>query len=214
MSQTDQVESGDGRCPAAGERHLGPFSPDTVATRGNREILQRFKLALFLSRRCPGRVVRQTYDLAQQWRDTGVTVIGGFHSPMERECLRILLNSPHPVIVCPARGLPRRLPPEFHRPLADGRLLLLAPFPETVRRADEDTARQRNRFVAALADAVFVAYAAPGSHTESFAREIAGCGKRLFTFDGPAHQNLLALGARPWTARSLDPPVAEEEVAG
>ena len=196
MIQTNQIASSDGRYPPALRRHLGPQAPATVDTRGNWEIMQRPKLALFLSRRCPGRLILKTYDLAQQWRDAGVTVIGGFHSPMERECLRILLNSPHPVIVCPARGLPRRLAPEWRRPLDEGRLLLLAPFPEVVRRADEDTARQRNRFVA---------YAAPGSNTESFGREIAGWGKRLSTFDGAANQNLLALGARPWTEDTLDP---------
>ena len=37
-------------------------------------------------------------------RDDGVTVISGFHSPLEQECLRILLRSPHPVVWCLARG--------------------------------------------------------------------------------------------------------------
>ena len=62
-------------------------------------------LALFCSVKCPGKLIMDTYDLAQHLRDIGVTVISGFHSPMEQECLHILLRSPNPVIWCLARGL-------------------------------------------------------------------------------------------------------------
>ena len=116
---------------------------------------------------------------------------------MERQCLAILLRSPHPVIVCPARSLPRRVPPEFRQPLEEGRLLLLSPFAVAVNRADEETARHRNRVVAALADQIFAAYAAPNSKTEFFCREIIAWSKSLYTFAGVANENLLALGARP-----------------
>lgn len=34
----------------------------------------------------------------------GKTVISGFHSPMEKECLEVLLRSPHPVIHFSARS--------------------------------------------------------------------------------------------------------------
>jgi hypothetical protein len=33
----------------------------------------------------------KTYDLARDLRDADVPVIGGFHTPMEKECLRLLL---------------------------------------------------------------------------------------------------------------------------
>src|SRR6266542_3016581 len=150
----------DPRYPSALTTHLGQSAPGCVSGVGNLEILKRNTLALFCSAKCPGHLIVQTYDLAQKLRHAGVTVIGGFHSPMERQCLAILLRSPHPVIACPARGLPRRMPPEFLKPLADGRLLVLSPFADTVRRADDETAQERNRFVAALADRILVAYAA------------------------------------------------------
>jgi predicted Rossmann fold nucleotide-binding protein DprA/Smf involved in DNA uptake len=126
-----------------------------------------------------------------------VTVIGGFHSPMERECLNILLRSPHAVIVCPARGLPRRIQPEFKRPLTEGRLLLLSVFPDSIKRATVETTHQRNRVVAVLADKIFIAYAAPDSQTEFFAREVLGWRKPLFTFPDSSTKNLIELGARP-----------------
>src|SRR2546426_4549570 len=122
----------DPRYPAGLKLCLGHDAPQAITAHGNLEVLRRKTLALFCSVKCPGTLILQTYDLAQKLRNAGVTVIGGFHSPMERECLRILLQSPHPGIVCPARGMPTRLPPEFRRPLAEGRLLLLSPVADTV----------------------------------------------------------------------------------
>jgi len=191
------LRQSDPRYPAILTTHLGDRAPESVSALGNLEILQRKTLALFCSVRCPGNLIVQTYDLAHKIRRSGVTVIGGFHSPMERQCLAILLRSPHPVIICPARSLPKRVPLEFRVPLAEGRLLLLSPFDEAVNRGDEETARQRNRFVAALADQIFAAYAAPNSSTERFCLEVIAWGKPLYTFAGDANENLLGLGARP-----------------
>ena len=187
----------DQRYPAALTTYLGSRAPESVSVLGDLEILERKSLALFCSVKCPGNLIVQTYELAQKLRAAGVTVIGGFHSPMERQCLEILLRSPHPVIVCPARGVPKRVPPEFRRPLEEGRMLLLSPFADDVSRADEESARERNRFVAALADRIFAAYAAPNSHTELFCREIIAWKKPLYTFPCSANENLLALGAKP-----------------
>ena len=193
----------DPRYPAALQTHLGHSAPAAIEALGDLHILQRKSLALFCSVKCPGNLIVQTYDLAQKLRAAGVTVIGGFHSPMERQCLAILLRSPHPVIVCPARSLPRRVPPEFRQPLAEGRLLLLSPFAVAVNRADEETARHRNRVVAALADQIFAAYAAPNSNTEFFCREILSWRKPLYTLAGDANENLLALGAKPVNPEDL-----------
>jgi hypothetical protein len=57
--------------------------------------------ALFCSARCPGSVILRAYDQAAQWRDTGHCVISGFHSPVEKECLRILLRGEPPFTICP-----------------------------------------------------------------------------------------------------------------
>jgi predicted Rossmann fold nucleotide-binding protein DprA/Smf involved in DNA uptake len=193
----------DPRYPVELTNYLADRAPERVTVLGNLEILQRETLALFCSVRCPGNQIVQTYDLAHKLRRAGVTVIGGFHSPMEQRCLAILLRSPHPVVICPARNLPKRVPAEFRQPLEERRLLLLSPFDETVNRADEDRARQRNLFVAALADQIFAAYAAPNSHTECFCREILAWKKPLFTFAGDANENLLALGAKPVNPNDL-----------
>jgi len=192
-----QLRKCDVRYPAALSSHLGDRAPELISVLGNLEILQRKTLALFCSVRCPGKLIAQTYDLAHKLRHAGVTVIGGFHSPMERQCLATLLRSPHPVILCPARALPKRVHAEFRVPLEEGRLLILSPFAESINRADGETASQRNRFVAALADQIFAASAAPNSNTELFCHEILAWRKPLYTFDDAANENLLALGAQP-----------------
>ncbi len=156
-------------------------------------------LALFCSTKAPGSVILAAHDLAQQWRTGPTTLISGFHTPVEQECLTVLLRGPCPVILCPARGLEgMRLLPALKEPLAAGRLLLLSPFATTVRRVTASRAQQRNLLVAALADAVLIAHAPPGSKTEQVAREVLGWGKALYTLPDPANQSLLDLGAIPF----------------
>lgn len=88
-------------------------------------------------------------------------------------------------------------PSEWQAPLTEGRLLLLFPFVEKLRRITADLAQKRNKLVAALADAVFVAHAAPGSKTEHFCHDVLSWGKPPLTLESDENAHLLALGARP-----------------
>lgn len=170
-----------------------------LQTLGDTAILDRPKVALFCSAKCPGKLILDTYDLAKRLRDTGALVISPFHSPMEQECLRILLRSPNPIIWALARGIYRQIPskPVDCRPaVADGRLVMVTPFPNTVRHITAKTATIRNRLVADMASAIIVAHAAPGSKMEALCRDILAAGKPLYTFDHPANSALLQAGAR------------------
>jgi predicted Rossmann fold nucleotide-binding protein DprA/Smf involved in DNA uptake len=172
--------------------------PADCATLGNRELLGNVKLGLFCSVRCPGKLIVQTYELVRALRDAGVTLLGGFHSPMEQECLRLVLRGGSPVIVCPARSVQdMRLHPEWQAPLRDGRLLLISAFPADVRRVTRETALDRNAFAARLADVLLVAYASPGGNTEQLCRGALQHSKRVLTFDAPENQHLVELGAEP-----------------
>lgn len=154
------------------------------------------KLALFCSVKCPGELILETYDLAKALRDRGAVVISGFHSPMEQECLNILLKGQQPVILCPARGTEgMRLRPEWKTPIQQGRLHLLSPFPPNCKRMTRQTAETRNSFVADTADAIFVSYAAPGGKIETLCRGLLADGKRIYTFASPKTQNLISAGA-------------------
>lgn len=74
---------------------------------GDIGILKSYKkLALFCSNKCPGEIIIKTYDFMRTLMDVNdIAVISGFHSPMEQECLNILLNGDVPVIICPARSI-------------------------------------------------------------------------------------------------------------
>ena len=171
---------------------------------GNLRLLDEPLTALFCSNRCPGDLILKTYDLARAMRDAGVPVIGGFQTPMERECLRLLLRGAQPVVVCPARGIDNmRIPRDWRPALDGGRLLVLSPFPAAVRRPTEAAAAQRNDLVVSLASRVFIAHAAPGSKTEAFARKLAASGELLLTLDSPANANLVEMGAEVVRPSSL-----------
>lgn len=129
---------------------------------GNPHLLNLPKTALFASTKCPGHVILPTYDQAASWRDEGRCVISGFHSPIEKECLSILLRGTSPVIICPARNLPSRLPTEWRKPIDEGRMSVLSPFAPNESRVTTALAAQRNDYVANLADEVWIAHATDG----------------------------------------------------
>jgi predicted Rossmann fold nucleotide-binding protein DprA/Smf involved in DNA uptake len=164
-------------------------------------LLDSHPLAIFCSARCPGSLIVQASDLAHALRDRGAAVIGGFHTPVERACLEILLGGTGPLIVCPARGMYQTIPVELRKPLAAGRLLLLSPFDEAERRITTELAVYRNRFVAALAERVLFVHAAPGGRTEALAREAIGWGKPVYALRHEANSNLYALGVTPMQVR-------------
>jgi predicted Rossmann fold nucleotide-binding protein DprA/Smf involved in DNA uptake len=193
-----QLKQGDLVYPSAWKKFLGDCHPEIITTMGNLDILNHKKLAFFCSVKCPGHLILKAYDLSQSLREVGVTVIGGFHSPIERECLMILLRGSQPIIVCPARSLKRlRMKTEYKKPIEKGRLLLLSPFKESQKRNTIETANERNRFVAALTDAVFVAHGASNNKTEFFCREVFSWGKPLYTLQSDANKSIIAVGAKP-----------------
>lgn len=171
--------------------------PLETAHLGNLRLLDEPLTALFCSNRCPGDLILKTYDIARAMRDAGVPVISGFQTRMEKECLRLLLRGEQPVVVCPARGIDNmRIPRDWRPALDDGRLLVLSPFPATVRRPTAELAAQRNELVASLASRVFIAHTARGSKTEAFACRLADAGKPMLTVDSPANEHLLEAGVQ------------------
>ena len=163
----------DARYPARLRERLGADAPRQLTALGNLDLLNFPKTALFCSARCPGKVILTTYDQAAKWRDAGRCVISGFHSPVEKECLQILLRGSQPMIICPARSLPKRVLGEWQKPLANGRLLILSCFNESERRVTADLAARRNEFVAALADEVWFAHITPGGQMEQLAKRFS-----------------------------------------
>ena len=190
--------------------YLAERAPATITARGNLDILRQKAaapcVALFCSVQCSGAIILQTYELARALRDAGVTVISGFHSPLEKECLNVLLDGAQPLIVCPARSIERlRLPARWKAALARERLLLLSPFAEPQRRATVGRARARNELVAALADVLLITHATPGGRTEQFCHTMRAWGKPLLALQNDENVHLFTLGARPLRPDVLTP---------
>src|SRR5688572_10591413 len=101
---------------------------------GNIEILKKSKTAFLCSRKVPSSVVLKCYDWAVEQREKGNCVISGFHSQLEKDVLHYLLKGKQPIIIALARGLKEKIEPDLQKPLEEGRLLIVTPFIEKVKR--------------------------------------------------------------------------------
>jgi len=155
---------------------------DNINYIGNKQILDHYKIAFLCSRKCPADIILKAYDWAIEQREKGVCVISGFHSKIEKDVLHYLLKGTQPIILVLARGLKKRLKPELKDALDKKRLLIVTPFDEKVKRVTRETANQRNRLMAELADEIFVAYALPGGNIEKLLSDISHTGKTISSF--------------------------------
>lgn len=136
-------------------------------TLGNLDLLRLPLTALFCSRKCPGAAILKAYDLARELREKETPVISGFHTPVEKDMLEILLKGKGSIVVCPARGLEgMRLPKVWRQGILQGQLLLVSMFEQRFERVTKETAQQRNLLVAALASECMFIYIEPGGETE------------------------------------------------
>ena len=131
------------------------------ATLGNPALLELPLTAFLCSRQVPPAAVLRCYDWAIAQREAGRCVISGFHSPLEKDVLKYLLKGQQPVVLALARGLKQSWPPPLQKALDAGRLLILTPFPEEVRRASQSTAAVRNDLMIQLATEVVAGYVNP-----------------------------------------------------
>ena len=166
---------GDASYPVRLTNRLGEEAPGSISVIGSIELLNRRLLGLVCSVRCPGVVILEAYEAAKKVALSDWVVVSGFHSPMEKECLRILLRANHPVVICVARSLDNmRIPAEWREHIRASRMLLLSPFAKAHRRNTTKMAEVRNQVVVALAEKAWIPYAAPGGKTQVLASQIAG----------------------------------------
>jgi predicted Rossmann fold nucleotide-binding protein DprA/Smf involved in DNA uptake len=134
---------------------------------GNAELLHTPLTAVLCSNACPGAKIIEAMDLAQRWRAENRAVVSGFHTAVEKECLRIFLRSSQPLVICPARGLaPFQLSGDWLPKFERGELLIVSPFNSSIRRPTKETAEARTRLVLELATSHMIIYATPGGVLE------------------------------------------------
>ena len=160
--------------------HLSRLGDNALVALGSPVLLGARKTALFCSARTPGEAILRAHDAARRMRDEGVTVISGFYSPIEKECLRILLRGKQAVIICPARAIQAmRTLIECRSAFDAGRVLFLSPFADPLKRVTKDSATRRNEFVAALADEAYIPHVSPSGQTARIAEMLTGWGVPL-----------------------------------
>lgn len=175
------ISQGDLTYPDRLNERLGADAPRSISIVGSLAFLSLPMTAFLCSKVTPGATILKAFDQAAAWRDGGRCVISGFHSPLEQQCLDILLRGKQPIVMALARGMGGlRLPDAQKKALDDGRLTIISPFPVTEKRATGNLARQRNRFVAALADEVVFAFISPGGSLWHLADEVIAWGVKSF----------------------------------
>lgn len=191
-----QISKGDALYPGKLDKLLGSDAPEILVAQGNYYLLEGKKLAFFCPSPCPTEIALDSYVFAQQMRNSPMMVIGGFDSEVERECLNIIMESPAPVVVCPARDIESmRISQEQREVMETGRLLFLSQCTEKGRQLTE-ASNLRNNMVVALSDGVLMAHSGSGVRMEKMCCQIMDWGIPLYTFPNKANKKLVDLGAQ------------------
>lgn len=120
---------------------------------GNKELLKKKKIGFFASRKISTLSVLPTLDWATGIsKDEDVAVVSGYHSMMERNVLKCLLNGRCGIIIVLARGMYKKLPKEYVEIMSSNRLLIISYEKDNVTRVSEATAHKRNEYVKEIAD--------------------------------------------------------------
>ena len=120
---------------------------------GNKELLKRRKIGFLASRKISSSAILPTLDWAVEIsKQSDVAVVSGFHSRLEKDVLKFLLQGKCGIIVVLARGIYRKLPKPLEVAMNNQRLLIISLEKETVTRVSERTAHKRNKYVEDLSD--------------------------------------------------------------
>jgi len=120
----------------------------------NTDLLERRLVAFFASCSVTPETENRCIAWAESICQTDSVVISGFHSPLEKRVLKILLENKHPVALFLGRAMYKRIPKEYEEAIAEGRMLI-----DTVRdwcRHSYKSAEIRNWHVADIADEIYM----------------------------------------------------------
>ena len=120
---------------------------------GNKELLKMRKVGFLASRKISTLSIFPTLDWAMQiYKQKDIAIVSGYHSKMERDVLKILLQGECGIIIVLARGMYRKLPKQYEEAMLQNRLLIISYEKESVTRISEATAHKRNGYVRKIAD--------------------------------------------------------------
>lgn len=124
---------------------------------GNRDLCKLPRTAFLASRTGDGAVRSRI----SAWPLAPACVISGFLSPQERDVFDQCLSRDIPMIQILARGMPASFPTRIQRAIADGRLLVLSPFPPEQASFSAMRATWSNQYVLHLAHHIVIGQFSP-----------------------------------------------------
>ncbi len=124
---------------------------------GNRELCKLPRTAFLASRTGSG----TAHSGIDAWPIAPACVISGFLSPQERDVFDQCLVRGIPMIQILARGLPACFSVRIQRAIADGRLLVLSPFPPEQANFSATRASWSNQYVLHLAHHIVIGQLSP-----------------------------------------------------
>ena len=120
---------------------------------GNQELLNKQKVGFLASRKIPTLSVLPTLDWAMKIsKQKDVAIVSGFHSRMEKDVLKILLQGKCGIVVVLARGMYRKIPEQYMDAMKQHRILFISFEKDSLTRVSEFSAHKRNNYVMELAD--------------------------------------------------------------
>jgi predicted Rossmann fold nucleotide-binding protein DprA/Smf involved in DNA uptake len=172
---------------------------------GDPAILSHRLLAIISSRQIDSDLALKSSQLLKQLTCLKeVAFIGGWHSPLEAEAFRILLDQPAPIVLCLPKSLNQFIAPmEVANRISLGQALLLTHCSPKAKRISRDASLRRNQLVVELAMALLVLSAPQGSASFRVAKSALQQNKPVLSPDHRINNGLLESGALHATLDNL-----------
>ena len=180
--------------------------PPSLWCRGDPTILNHTLLGIISARQIDSDLALESSQLLEQlvfMKD--ISFVGGWHSPLEKEALRVLLAQDASIIFCISKSLDRFIPSiEVGSRVGQGLALLLTHCSFKAKRITRDASMRRNELVIELAKAILVLSAPAGSASLKLARSALARGKPVHTLEHRLNKDLLLAGAVPATPETIE----------
>jgi DNA processing protein len=187
--------------------HLRSFfrgKAPTLWCRGDLTILNHKLLGIISARQIDSELTSESTQLLKQLVFKDVSFIGGWHSPLEEEALRVLLAQEALIVVCASKALDRFVPSiELGSRVSQGQALLLTHCSPKAKRITRDASIRCNQLVVGLAKALLILSAPEGSASLNLARSALRQGKTVHTLEHRLNKDLLIAGAVPATLDTI-----------
>jgi predicted Rossmann fold nucleotide-binding protein DprA/Smf involved in DNA uptake len=171
---------------------------------GEISLLKTQLLGVVSARKIEPDLALKTAELLEQLTSIGLTFIGGWHSPLEEEALRVLLRTPAKIVFCVSKSLEKFVPsPDIDFLVTQGRGLLITHCSPKAARISRNASLRRNEVVLHLAKGLLVLSAPARSASLKLAQAAIALRKPVFTPEHRINDELLTAGALPATLENI-----------